>query len=143
VREVVALVRNDAVLEQVEIAVDIEPELPPVRGDRVQLEQVLVNLLLNAVDAVKGLPRRARTVALHARRREAVIEVAVRDQGGGIAAADVERVFEPFYTTKGEGLGMGLSICRSIIRAHGGRLWAENSAQGGATFYFTLPVHPA
>ncbi len=143
VREVVALVRNDAALEQVDIAVDIEAGLPPASAVRVQLQQVLVNLLLNAVDAVKGLSRSARRVALHARRRNGLIEVAVRDRGPGIAADDVERVFEPFYTTKREGLGMGLSICRSIIRAHGGRLWAERNAEGGATFYFTLPVHPA
>ena len=141
-REVVALVRNEAALEQVEIAANIQPGLPPARGDRVQLQQVLLNLLLNAVDAMKGSPRRARTVALHVRPGKGVIDVAVRDQGRGIAADDVERVFEPFYTTKGEGLGMGLSICRSIIRAHGGRLWAENNAGGGATFYFTLPVRP-
>jgi len=141
--EVVALVRNDAALEQIEIAADIEPNLPPARGDRVQIQQVVVNLLLNAVDAMKGVPRHVRTVALHARRGEGVIEVAVRDRGRGIGADDVERVFEPFYTTKGEGLGMGLSICRSIIRAHGGRLWAENNAEGGATFHFTLPVRPA
>jgi signal transduction histidine kinase len=140
VREVVALVRNEAAHEQVEIAVDIEPGLPFAEGDRVQLQQVLLNLLLNAVEAVKGLPHRARTVALHARRRDGVIEVAVRDRGRGIAADDVEQVFSPFYTTKREGLGMGLSICRSIIEAHGGRLWAENNAEGGATFYFTLPV---
>ncbi len=141
-REVVAMVRYEAALEQVEIAVDIEPALPPARGDRVQLQQVLLNLLLNALEAMKGGPRLGRTVALHARSKEGTVEVAVRDRGRGIAADDVERLFEPFYTTKGEGLGMGLSICRSIIRAHGGRLWAENNAQGGATFYFTVPVRP-
>ncbi len=141
-REVVAMVRYEAALEQVEIAVDIEPALPPARGDRVQLQQVLLNLLLNALEAMKGGPRLGRTVALHARSKEGTVEVAVRDRGRGIAADDVERLFEPFYTTKGEGLGMGLSICRSIIRTHGGRLWAENNAQGGATFYFTVPVRP-
>ncbi len=141
-REVVAMVRYEAALEQVEIAVDIEPALPPARGDRVQLQQVLLYLLLNALEAMKGGPRLGRTVALHARSKEGTVEVAVRDRGRGIAADDVERLFEPFYTTKGEGLGMGLSICRSIIRAHGGRLWAENNAQGGATFYFTVPVRP-
>jgi two-component system sensor kinase FixL len=142
VREVVALVRNDAALEQLEIALDIEPGLPPASAVRVQIQQVLVNLLLNAVDAMKGGPRSSRTIGLLARRREGMIEVAVRDRGHGIAADDVEQVFEPFYTTKREGLGMGLSICRSIIRAHAGRLWAQKNADGGATFYFTLPVHP-
>jgi signal transduction histidine kinase len=142
-REVVALVRYEAALEHVEIDVDIEPALPPARGDRVQLQQVLLNLLLNALEAMKGGPRLGRTVALHARSKEGIVEVAVRDRGRGIAADDVERLFEPFYTTKGEGLGMGLSICRSIIRAHGGRLWAENNALRGATFYFTVPVRPA
>ena len=142
-REVVALVRNEAALEQIELVMDIEPSLPPARGDRIQLQQVLLNLLLNAVDAMKGDPRLARTVALHARRKPGIIEVAVRDQGRGIPTNAADQLFEPFYTTKGEGLGMGLSICRSIIRAHGGRLWAENNAEGGATFYFTLPVQPA
>jgi two-component system sensor kinase FixL len=142
IAEVVELVRNDAAVEHVEIAVDVDPGLPPAHGDRVQLQQVLLNLLLNAVDAMRGVPCRPRVVAVHARRRESVIEVAVRDRGSGMAADAVQRVFEPFYTTKGEGLGMGLSICRSIVQAHGGRLWAENNLQGGATFYFTLPVRP-
>jgi signal transduction histidine kinase len=143
VREVVALVRNDAALERAEIELELEPNLPPVRGDRVQLQQVLLNLLLNAVEAIKDFARSTRTVALRAACREGVIQVAVRDRGRGVAAEDVERIFEPFYTTKREGLGMGLSICRSIILAHGGRLWAENNADGGATFYFTLPVRAA
>jgi signal transduction histidine kinase len=143
IAEVVALVRNDAALEHVEITLQVEPGLPPVLGDRVQLQQVLLNLLLNALDAMKAVPRRARIVALHARSEGEMIEVAVRDRGRGIAANNVERVFEPFYTTKGEGLGMGLSICRSIIQAHGGRLWAVNNAEGGATFCFTLPARPA
>jgi two-component system sensor kinase FixL len=139
-REVVALVHNEAALEQLEIVVDIEPGLPLAEGDRVQLQQVLLNLLLNAVEAMKGVPRSSRTVALHARHRDGVIEVAVRDRGRGIAAEGVEQLFDPFYTTKREGLGMGLAICRSIVKAHGGHLWAENNAEGGATFYFTLPV---
>jgi two-component system sensor kinase FixL len=142
VREVVKLVRNDAALQHVEINLQIEPGLPPARGIRVQLQQVLLNLLLNALEAMKDFPHGARTVGLDVRYREGSIEAAVRDHGRGLGAEDIERVFEPFYTTKRDGLGMGLSICRSIIHAHGGRLWARNNAEGGATFYFTLPVRP-
>jgi signal transduction histidine kinase len=139
IRDVAALVRSDADLHHVEVICEIDAELPPAVGDRVHLQQVLLNLLLNALDATTANVS-VRTVAITAGARDGMIRVAVADRGHGLSAHDLERAFEPFYTTKREGLGMGLSICRAIIRAHGGTLWAENNEHGGATFYFTVPV---
>jgi C4-dicarboxylate-specific signal transduction histidine kinase len=139
---VVALVRSDAALQRVEVICDIDSELPPVSADRVQLQQVLLNLLLNALDAMTASTS-VRTVTITARARDGMNRVAVSDRGQGLSEPDLERVFAPFYTTKREGLGMGLSICRAIISAHGGRLWAENNDHGGATFHFTVPVAKA
>jgi signal transduction histidine kinase/ABC-type uncharacterized transport system substrate-binding protein len=142
IHDVVALVRSDAALQRVEIVCNIDAELPPVIGDRVQLQQVLLNLLLNAVDAMR-VTLSVRTVTITAGARDRMNQVAVSDRGHGLSAHDLERVFEPFYTTKREGLGMGLSICRAIVRAHGGSLWAKNNEHGGATFHFTVPVAKA
>jgi two-component system, LuxR family, sensor kinase FixL len=137
----VMLVHSDASLQNVRIALELPKDLPPVRGDRVQLEQVLLNILLNAFDAMKECTATVREVKLQAQLDGAhLIQVAVRDCGPGLSGDKLDKIFQPFYTTKGEGLGMGLSICRSIIQAHGGRLWAENNPESGSTFFFTLPV---
>jgi signal transduction histidine kinase len=138
--EIATLVRTDATLANAEIVLDIEQGLPPVSGDRIQLQQVVLNLLLNALDALREVPKSRRTVTLRAALVEGMNRVTVRDRGFGLRTDDPERVFESFYTTKRDGLGMGLSICRSIIRAHGGKLWAENDAEGGTALCFTLPV---
>jgi two-component system sensor kinase FixL len=112
-----------------------------VQGDRVQLQQVVLNLLLNAFDAMKDCAVNERRVVLQAERDGACMtKVAVRDRGPGLRRDKLDKIFQPFYTTKRDGLGMGLSISRSIIEAHGGHLWAENNPDRGATFYFTLPV---
>jgi PAS domain S-box-containing protein len=141
IRDVVALVRSDAVLHNVRVLLEFNGGLPPVQGDRVQLQQVVVNLLLNAFDAMKDFPASEREVVMQAKLDDhEVIEVSVRDRGTGLTTDKIDNVFQPFYTTKREGLGMGLSISRSIIDAHGGRLWAENNPDRGATFYFTVPV---
>jgi two-component system sensor kinase FixL len=142
VSDVVALVRSDAASQRANVVCEIEAGLPAVSGDRVELQQVLLNLLLNALDAIRQSTT-ARTVTISARTRDGMNRVAVSDRGHGLSRDEIERVFEPFYTTKREGLGMGLSICRAIIRAHGGTLWAENNEHGGATFYFTVPVAKA
>ena len=140
-RDVVALVRSDTILHNVRISLDLKNNLPPVQGDRVQLQQVFLNILLNAFAAMKECPVREREVQLRAERdSKHYIKVAARDHGIGLTGDKLDKIFQPFYTTKREGLGMGLSICRSIIEAHGGRLWAENNRNEGATFYFTLPV---
>ena len=140
VRDVVRLVRGDAVLHNVHISLELESDLPPVRGDRIQLQQVLLNIVLNAVDAMKLLAPDSRHLTVRTKRDEGSVRVAVSDCGPGIDADEIQRIFEPFYTTKRDGLGMGLPICRSIVESHGGRLWAENNPDGGATFYFTVPV---
>jgi PAS domain S-box-containing protein len=141
IRDVVVLLHSDAILQHVKIALALDENLPPVRGDKVQLQQVVLNLLLNAFDAMKECPASAREVKLQSERNAVgLIQVAVSDCGSGLTGDKLDQIFKPFYTTKGEGLGMGLSICRSIIEAHGGQLWAENNPDGGATFYFTVPL---
>jgi len=112
-----------------------------VRGDRVQLQQVIVNLILNAVEAMSSVEEGARELSISTTQNQTSdVLVAVQDTGPGIDPANLERIFSPFYTTKTNGLGMGLSICRSIIAAHGGRLWAEANRPRGAIFKFTLPA---
>jgi two-component system sensor kinase FixL len=139
--DVVLLTHSDAILHNVRVVLEIDSGLPPVQGDKVQLQQVLLNLLLNAFDAVKNSPADERSVALQAELdRMSMLKVAVRDRGTGLNGDPFDKIFEPFYTTKPDGLGMGLSISRSIVEAHGGRLWAENNRDRGATFYFTLPI---
>jgi C4-dicarboxylate-specific signal transduction histidine kinase len=138
--EVVTLLGPDAELRRVGLSFESNPALPPVLGDRVQLQQVLLNLLLNAMDAVIDNTPAKRRVAVRTRAAGAMVQVAVSDNGHGIPADKLPFVFEPFYTSKPNGLGMGLAISRSIIEAHGGRLWAENSSAGGAILTFTVPV---
>jgi signal transduction histidine kinase len=112
-----------------------------VRGDRVQLQQVMLNLILNAVEAMSSIGEGTRELSISTERCQAGgILVAVRDSGPGIEAEHRNRIFEPFYTTKTSGIGMGLSICRSIIEAHGGHLWTDANRPRGAVFRFTLPA---
>jgi signal transduction histidine kinase len=110
-----------------------------IHGDRVQLQQVLLNLILNAVEAMDSVEAGARELLVSTEQDHTGVLVAVRDSGPGIDATHLERVFEAFYTTKSGGTGMGLLICRSIIDAHGGKLWAEANEPRGAVFQFTLP----
>jgi len=139
--EVAALVRPDAAARHVRLMLDIEDGLPAVMGDSVHLQQVLLNLISNGMDAIDEASRKVRDIAVSAARRGArIVEIAVNDSGPGIPGERLEQVFGSFYTTKASGLGMGLSISRSLIEAHGGRLWAENIAGGGASLRFTLPV---
>lgn len=117
--------------------------LPLIQGDRVQLQQVVLNLVINAVEAMSALSEGPRELLISSDITEADgVSVAFRDSGPGLSAASREHVFEAFYTTKSDGLGMGLSICRSIIETHGGRLWATEGEPRGAAFIFTLPAHP-
>jgi len=141
IRDVMALVHSDAILNNVRISLELEDNLPLVWGDRVQLQQVVLNIMLNAFDAMKECPASERKVKLQTGAHGAeLIKVAVTDCGTGLRGDNLDKIFQPFYTSKRDGLGMGLSICRSIIEAHGGHLWAENNNGTGATFYFTIPV---
>jgi two-component system sensor kinase FixL len=141
IRDVAALVRSDAILHGVRILLELNPSLPPVRGDKVQLQQVVLNLLLNAFDAMRDSPASERVVVVRAQLEGVLtVRVSARDSGTGLAGDKLDKIFQPFYTTKRDGLGMGLSISRSIVDAHGGRLWAENNPDRGATFHFTVPV---
>jgi PAS domain S-box-containing protein len=140
VGDVFTLLRPDAEKRRVRLALETDPALPPVLGDQVQLQQVLLNLLLNAMDTLDANPQARRLVMVRARPVGATVEVSVSDSGPGIPVDRLLRIFEPFYTSKPNGLGMGLAISRGIIEAHGGRLWAENNEAGGATFTFTMPV---
>jgi PAS domain S-box-containing protein len=138
-RDVVSLTRADAAARQVTLEIETLLNLPQVRADRVHLQQVLLNLLLNAMDALNDAPAGKKRVTLQAHRNgDNLVEIAVSDTGGGIAPDRLPQVFEPFFTTKAQGMGMGLAISRTIIEAHGGMIWAENNADGGATFRFTL-----
>lgn len=140
IKQVVGLAREllaeDAIRRDVRLDVTIEPDLPSIALDRVQIQQVLVNLMRNGLEAGYHGTSRAR-LSIDARREGAAIQIAVRDNGPGLVSTD--RVFEPFFTTKADGMGMGLAICKSIVEAHGGRLWAEASEPTGAAFIFTLP----
>ncbi|WP_437760083.1 hybrid sensor histidine kinase/response regulator [Sorangium sp. So ce1389] len=141
IREVVRLMASAALLAGTTVQIELASGLPRVRGDGIQLQQVLLNLLVNALDAVARCPPEARLVVVRTRRADAgQVELSVADSGDGIAPADLERVFEPFFTSKPQGLGVGLAISRSIVEAHGGRLWAEHSPGEGATFRCALPA---
>jgi PAS domain S-box-containing protein len=143
IREVIELTRGEASKHGASVQTDLADQLPPIQGDRVQLQQVLLNLLINAMDAMSGVSDGVRELLISTTEGADGVLVAVSDSGPGLNPHDDERIFAPFYTTKSTGLGMGLSICRSIIEAHGGRLWASANVPRGATFQFTVPVHPA
>jgi two-component system sensor kinase FixL len=113
---------------------------PPVRADRVQIQQVFVNLLSNAVEAMHGVAPDLRRITIQTSLADAAVEVVVSDRGVGLPPGSETKIFEPYVTTKPQGLGMGLSIVRTIVEAHGGRLWATANPQGGAAFHFTLPL---
>ncbi len=140
-RDVASLLHSDAILHDVRFRFDVPSGLSPVRGDRVHLQQVVLNLLLNAFDAMKDVPAEDREIQLWIAAECDNLRVGVSDCGTGVSGETLERLFEPFYTTKDEGLGMGLTISHSIIEVHGGRLWAEsNDPKPGMTFYFTVPL---
>jgi signal transduction histidine kinase len=142
--EVLALA-NHALLEQhITVRTELEPDLPLVVADRIQIQQVLVNLIINAIDAMSDVEHDRRRINLRAahenRSADPIVLIQVQDFGCGFMASDAERLFDAFYSTKSNGMGMGLTISRSIVEAHGGRLWTTPSQDPGATFYFTLPA---
>jgi PAS domain S-box-containing protein len=141
IREVIQLTHGEAVENSVSVRTELTDGLPLVQGDRVELQQVVLNLIVNAIQAMSGLGEGARELLISTSKVESGgVLVTVRDSGPRLAPATLERVFESFYTTKPSGMGLGLSICRSIVEAHGGRLWASANDLRGATFQFTIPA---
>jgi len=145
VDSVLNLVQNDLINQSIVVRTQLVPELPAVSGDSVQLQQVLLNLIMNGCDAITGAEGAERILLV---RTEFVdgedVRVSVIDHGCGIPPEKIRQIFEPFFTTKTKGMGLGLAVCRTIIDAHGGRLWATNNVECGATLHFTLPArHPA
>jgi signal transduction histidine kinase len=141
VQDALSLIGAEAAAKRVALSLHIEPDLPRVNGDRVQLSQVLINLLMNGIQAVQGRLPEARDIVVeaHADNGKGEVEMSVRDSGDGIPDDLADRIFGPFFTTKPDGMGMGLALSRTIIEAHGGRLWADRAnGQKGATFHFTL-----
>jgi PAS domain S-box-containing protein len=143
IREVVELTHGEVVKNGVSLRTQLAEDLPLILADRVQLQQVLLNLIINAIEAMRDVSERERELLIRTCDEPDGVSVEVRDSGPGFTPAAVERVFEAFYSTKAGGLGLGLSICRSIIEAHNGRLWASPNLPRGAVFRFIAPAHPA
>jgi len=141
-REVIALVQRELTSQQVSLQMELAPTLPMILADRVQLQQVMINLVMNGIEAMQSVTDRPRELVIRSDWDETQqVLVSVADCGVGISAENADRLFNAFFTTKSGGMGMGLSICCSIMEAHGGRLWAAANLPHGATFQFTLPVN--
>ena len=142
VRETIALVQRELISHRVSLQMELAPALPMILGDRVQLLQVIINLVMNGIEAMQAVSDRPRELVIRSRQDEThQVFVSVTDCGVGISAENADRLFNAFFTTKANGMGMGLSICRSIVEAHGGRMSAANNVGPGASFQFTLPLH--
>jgi signal transduction histidine kinase len=139
-RDVLKLMRNDLINQNVTVDTDLAQNLPAIRADRVQLQQVVLNLLLNACEAITDSDASERQLLIASKLENGAVRMSVTDRGGGIPEKKLEQVFERFFTTKKEGMGLGLSICRTIINAHQGKIWATNNAHCGTTFHFSLPI---
>jgi signal transduction histidine kinase len=141
IEESTLLVRREMLSHNVVLRLDLPPGLPPIRADRVQVQQVVINLLVNAVQAMAQVPRDRRDLAVRARSDGAAIQIDIEDSGPGFAPGHAAQLFNAFFTTKATGMGMGLSICKSIVEAHGGRIWASPGIERGATFHVLLPAY--
>jgi signal transduction histidine kinase len=142
ISEVIALTRSEVLRNGVSLQILLAKDLPLIQGDRVQLQQVILNLIVNAVQAMSGVSERSRELLIGSRKDASTgVLVTVRDSGPGLNPESFDHLFDPFYTTKPGGMGMGLSICRSIIEAHGGQMWATANVPQGAIFQFTVPAH--
>jgi C4-dicarboxylate-specific signal transduction histidine kinase len=140
VREMTVLLRNEAIRHSISIRTDLAADLPQVMGDRVQLQQVFMNLMLNGIDAMKDINAGGELTIESQRAENGQLLISVSDTGVGLPPQQVDQIFKAFFTTKLQGTGMGLSISRSIVESHGGRLWAADNASRGASFHLTLPT---
>jgi signal transduction histidine kinase len=141
VSDVVKLLSDDAAARNVAVVTNLSRERPHVAGDRTQITQVLVNLIVNGMDAMEAVPAAQRRLTLCTAKRDGAVVISVRDCGHGINSENMSRLFDPFFTTRSGGMGLGLSISQSIVLAHNGRMWAENDTGRGATFHFSLPIY--
>jgi C4-dicarboxylate-specific signal transduction histidine kinase len=142
IKEVIALVQGELTSHLVSLHLELAPTLPTIMADRVHFQQVVINLVMNGIEAMQSVTDRPRQLVIQSSQEETQqVHVSVTDCGVGISTENAGRLFEAFFTTKSSGMGMGLSICRSIIEAHGGRLWVTPNVPFGATFEFTLPVY--
>jgi signal transduction histidine kinase len=140
ISEVMQLYRSDLINRGVTLLQLLDKDLPPAIGDRVQLQQVLLNLVINACDAMAGLPGERKLTIISRSLGEDEVEFSVWDVGPGLPADSLEQVFEPFVTTKVDGMGLGLSVCKTIVKSHGGRIWAQDNDGPGASFHVALPA---
>jgi signal transduction histidine kinase len=141
IRATVMLLEHEIQQNQVLLQMNLSSDLPPVQGDRVQLQQVILNLILNAIEAINRIPEIPREVIISTARNESKgMLITVQDSGSGLVLENLDRIFSAFYTTKPDGMGMGLAISRSIVEAHGGRIWATPNSPRGAVFQFILPI---
>jgi signal transduction histidine kinase len=140
--EVIEVTRSELLRNGVSLQTKLAKGLPLIRGDRIQLQQIVLNLIMNAVEAMSDASKGSRDLLIStAEDVSNCVLVAVRDSGPGLNPESLDRLFHPFYTTKPGGMGMGLSICRSIVEVHGGRIWATTNVPQGASFHFSLPAH--
>ncbi len=139
IRRLMPLVESELASQNIALTLDLARDLPQIQGDAVQLQQLVLNLVLNGIDAMRGESEGGRQLVVRTRLVEGEVVVRIEDRGNGLPEIDHDRLFEPFYTTKAEGMGVGLAICRTVIESHGGRIWAEQAAPKGAVFAFALP----
>jgi signal transduction histidine kinase len=144
VTDILPLVRHELTGRRITLQTALPGDLSPVIGDRIQLQQVVLNLVINSIESMNKVPEDQRRLLIgaqsHVSEDKSFVLITVTDSGVGLTAEDLPKLFQTFYTTKADGMGMGLAISRSIVEAHGGRLWATPNADLGATFQFTLPV---
>jgi len=140
IREVIALAQSEVQRNHIALQTQLSDDMPLVLTDRIQLQQVMLNLMMNAIEAMTQVTSPRELLISSGADGPKGVVVVVRDSGVGLDSKSLDRLFEPFYTTKPQGMGMGLAICRSIIEAHGGRLWAAANTPHGAVFQFTLPI---
>lgn len=139
--DILPLVTSHEAMRKISVSLELDETIPLVAGDRIQIQQVILNLMLNSTEALMNIKQPSRSITVRTHQQDSrTVMVSVTDNGPGIEAEAMAHLFEAFYTTKPEGLGMGLAICRSIVESHGGRLWAQNNPDAGATFYFTIPI---